>query len=142
MTSPKLKWVALLATAALVAGSALEELGLVAEQPWIEFLSQADAGTQVLLALSVIVLAPLGEEVFFRLYLFRRLSQKGNRKLAYILSTGLFTALHGFAQGAPAYALYGVLLAWGFEKTRSFVVPLGVHVSINTVGMTLLLLST
>ena len=129
------------AAAALVTGieRLMDALGApVQDQAWIRTLAaQGGIATIALVAIAVVV-APLGEELFFRGHVFRYLAARGFRPMAYVASAGIFAAAHGNPSGLPAYLLYGVLLAWSFERWRTLVVPIVAHATVNAAAVGLL----
>jgi membrane protease YdiL (CAAX protease family) len=55
-----------------------------------------------------------------------------------VYSAGIFAAAHGNLAGLPAYLLYGLVLAWSFDRWRSLVVPIVVHATVNATAVGLL----
>ena len=98
-----------------------------------------------LLGLATVFLAPVYEELLYRGLLFQGFQRK-NRLLAYVLSAGVFSAIHVvgyiglydpltlvlcYAQYLPA----GIALAWTYEKSDTIVIPILMHIIINAIGI-------
>lgn len=78
----------------------------------------------------IAVVAPLGEEAFFRGYLFRFLGARGPLWLAYAASALAFAAIHFNPSGFLVYAGIGLVLAAAYRRTGALLVPVlghGVH---------------
>jgi len=98
-----------------------------------------------LMALCVIFLVPVAEEIFYRGLMFQGLQHK-NRWLAYLVSIFIFSAVHVFSyiglydwltlllcfvQYLPA----GFAMAWAYEKADTIFAPILIHITINQIGM-------
>ena len=83
----------------------------------------------------IALVAPLGEEVFFRGYLFRFLASRGPGSLAYAASALAFAGIHFNPSGFLVYAGIGLVLAAAYRRTGSLLVPLLGHAVHN--GLTL-----
>lgn len=107
-------------------------------------IHQGDVLGQALIVLSAIVLAPLGEELLFRGYIFHAIRQDLGRVAAYLLSAGAFSVVHifGVTQGAPALLIPlffgGLLLAWAVDTTESLIPSIIAHAINNGVAMAVL----
>jgi membrane protease YdiL (CAAX protease family) len=98
----------------------------------------------ILLGPLVILGAPLGEETFFRGFLFRGLRRRFRFWPAALISGAVFGALHvvplsarqaaGTAVIAPALFVVGVGLAMVYERRKSLLAPIIAHVVFNIVG--------
>jgi membrane protease YdiL (CAAX protease family) len=84
----------------------------------------------------IAVVAPIGEEVFFRGYLFRFLAARAPLALAYAVSALAFAAIHFNPSGFLVYAGIGLVLAAAYRRTGSLLVPVLGHAVHN--GLTLL----
>lgn len=83
------------------------------------------------LVLVVVVVAPFAEEVFFRGFLFRRLTRKWNLTSGLLVSSGLFAIGHADVLGAFCF---GIVMAVLYKTTRSLWVPVAVHAFNNLLG--------
>jgi hypothetical protein len=102
----------------------------------------AHGATFVLLVVMTTFLAPFFEEWFFRGVLYRALDEGLSRAwprrgavLAILLSACLFALAHGEPLQFVGLALFGVVLAVVFHRTRRLAPSIVTHVSFNAVAM-------
>jgi membrane protease YdiL (CAAX protease family) len=131
-----------LALAATGLGALLEALGRpIVEQPLIEQIARADGAMPLLMLLVAgLVLAPIGEELFYRGWVFPYLEEFG-APLAYGASTLLFAAIHFHPPAVPAYLLMGVGLAALYHWSRSIWTPILAHATNNAIAIGTLVLA-
>ena len=91
------------------------------------------------LALSALVLAPIGEELLFRGQLLRRTWQRGGARAAYLGSALLFAAFHGNLQGFVVYVWLGLVFARVYARTGRLGAAIAVHFGNNALTMAMLL---
>lgn len=130
-------WVA--ATFALVLAGAH---GLSWFQTWLgypveeqEILSKAfkdsTGGPYASLVLAVVVLAPLGEELFFRRFVLMTLRCGFGVVVANLFTAWLFAIVH---MNPPAFLIYcwlGLATAFAYQRTGRLWVPIAVHAANN-----------
>ena len=98
-----------------------------------------------LMALCVVVLAPIAEETLYRGLLFGRLYSK-NRFLGYAVGTLVFALVHilGYMGQYDAlrlglcllqYIPAGLALSWAYVETDSIWAPVLMHMTINLIGI-------
>lgn len=96
-------------------------------------------------AIATVVMVPLTEELFYRGLIFRGLRPR-KRKLAYILSTLAFCAVHviGYIGSYPWHTLLlcfvqyipaGLCLAWACDEADNIYASVLVHSVINAMGV-------
>ncbi len=108
----------------------------VQEQGWVSSVANQGGGTFIAFLGLALVVAPIGEELFFRGHVFRHLAARGERVVAYLFSSGVFAAAHGNnPSGLPIYFAYGLVLAWSFDRWRSLVVPIVAHAVVNAAAI-------
>lgn len=124
-------WLAIEATA-LVWDFLLTKLGLSPSGPggrtWITGLSFLPL---VFVYFSQAILGPLGEEVFFRGYVFRFLRQTTVFKKAAIISAIIFGLIHLDMKMLPLFILHGYWYAKMTEKSKSVVPAYTAHMLKN-----------
>jgi membrane protease YdiL (CAAX protease family) len=114
-------------------------------------LFQGDYLGQALLLVGAAVLAPIGEEILFRGYIFNALRLNfANRPwgvpLAYIVSALLFASVHSLSVTRGLLALLvpifliGLLLAWTMHRTKSLLPCIIAHTINNGVALVFLVL--
>ncbi len=85
----------------------------------------------VVLAFMVTIMAPIGEELFFRGAVFGSARASGFASTGATLSALLFAVAHLNFVLAPYYAVVALLLCWLFSKTRTLVAPMAAHFALN-----------
>lgn len=88
---------------------------------------------KILLFISTVIIAPIGEELLFRYLPYKKISGYGN--MEYVLLTSLcFSFFHmNFFQGIYAF-LIGLVLGMVFLKTRKLIYCIMIHMLANFVG--------
>jgi len=126
----------------MVISGVMTLLGIeVREQTWVLALVQADPGILWLLMPWTVVLGPIAEEVFFRFYLFRFLSQYVGPGFGYVVSATTFALIHFHLPALPLYLFYGLLLAWVYRRTGRLLAPIVTHMFINLISTITLVLA-
>ena len=87
-----------------------------------------------ILGVGIVVAAPLGEELFFRAFLFRALSGRFGLVAGLLLSGLLFGAFHTNVGVFIPFFCIGVILAWAYHVSGSLWTPIAAHVTINGIS--------
>ena len=90
-------------------------------------------------AFAVIVLAPIAEEVLFRLVLFEVVRRREPR-LAAVVASLAFAIAHQVPEEFPALFLLGMTLQRARDEHRSLWSPIAIHVGFNAMSLALLVL--
>lgn len=114
----------------------------ITEQPWLRASIQAGGWPRLAVLFVVVLLAPLGEEIFFRGYLLPALERALGPAGAILLSALAFAGIHGNAPALPAYLVYGIALAVAARRSGSLHVPIAAHVTVNCVAVVALFWSS
>jgi uncharacterized protein len=124
---------------ALLAGLALAALGLGAgaREPAI-LASFANPYTTLLAFVIIGFLVPLAEEIFFRGVLYRWLRDRWGRNTGMIVSSMIFGVVHFELTSAISAFIYGLALAWIYERLRSLWSSTLVHALNNITVLALL----
>lgn len=97
----------------------------------------AGDGFFFLLACTLIVLAPLGEEIVFRGFLYRGLSSGLGPFAAIVITAASWSALH--AQYEPFFMAqifaFGIFLGWIRWRSNSLVLAMILHAAINALAL-------
>jgi uncharacterized protein len=128
--------------ASLVWERLLQTMGLPTERQEIVDLilkSKSPALFGFLIALALVV-APVCEELVFRVGIFRYLRTRTHRWVAFVVSAGLFALLHGNWMSALPLFILGLVFAVSYERTGRMVVPMLAH-SLFNLNTLLLVLS-
>lgn len=127
-------------------GGLFQQYGVVPDQSAKFPLFQGDYLGQALFMVGAAVLAPIGEEVLFRGYVFNAIRQsfqwfRWGIPLAYVVSALLFAGVHSFevSQGllgllVPLFCI-GLLLAWAMHYTQSLIPGIIAHAINNGIAL-------
>lgn len=94
------------------------------------------ATAMALLALDVVVLAPVAEEMLFRGFLLPRLAARLHPTSALAATAVLFAALHThYGVQALVLVVHGVVLGWARLRTGRLTAPIALHMMVNAVAL-------
>lgn len=100
-------------------------------------------GSSVLLQLVVAgIVAPIVEEMIFRGLIYKRLREFANIKIAAIISAVLFGVFHGNWVQAPYAIIIGLVAVFVYEKYKSIIAPILLHMSANIASVGLVYVAT
>jgi membrane protease YdiL (CAAX protease family) len=126
----------------LVLGALLAWVGFpVREQPWVLELLQDRVGLLRLIPWMVFVV-PIAEEVFFRGYVFRVLTQRAGLVAGIAISSAMFSAVHLNPSGFVIYLGIGTVLAWIYHRTGNLLAPIAAHIVHNSIVLGVSMLVT
>ncbi len=80
-----------------------------------------------LLAIEIVILAPLAEEMFFRGFLYRFLRGRFSFILSAVVSSAVFSLLHYNISSLLGILILGLCFAYIYEKKQSLVYPVILH---------------
>jgi len=111
----------------------LQAVGLPTErQELVDLILQAKSATLLAFLITLaLVLAPIAEELVFRAGIFRFLRTRAPRWVAYVVSAGLFAALHGYWSSSLPLFVLGLVFAASYERTGRIAVPMLAHALFN-----------
>lgn len=107
------------------------ELIISTKSPWLS----------AYLIFFAVVLAPLGEEFFFRGLLFSTAKRYGWRRTGYVGVSLFFALIHLNAPTFLPLFVLALALTWLYEKTEGLLAPVMAHSLFNTANLVLLLLA-
>lgn len=93
-----------------------------------------------LLVVAIVVFAPIAEELFFRGVVFNAWRREAGRRWAYLGSAALFAAIHVSLVSLVPIFLLGLALAWAYERTRTLLVPIVMHATVNGISVLIALI--
>jgi membrane protease YdiL (CAAX protease family) len=94
-----------------------------------------EVGLQIV---SVVIMAPIAEELLFRGILFNTIKHAGYPLAGMFASAALFALVHGsMALMLPLFVM-GFALAWVYEKSGSIIAPIVMHATFNAINFTFL----
>lgn len=107
-------------------------------QSWIESYEASSSellgSVSIVLWISVVIMAPLVEELTFRGFIYTRLKQGMAKWIAVILTSLLFGVVHGTIIWAMYTFVFSLCLIYIFERTKSLWGCILFHMAFNLVG--------
>lgn len=111
-------------------------------QPFADLLARATTPFEVFVPFFVGgILAPLGEEIYFRGFAYPVLKRKLGTGFGILASAVLFSALHFDALRFLPITIGGMGLAWLYERTGYLVIPIIAHSVWNLIMLGLVFLA-
>jgi len=111
------------------------------EEPALALLRHASVGMRSLTIISAVLLAPIGEELFFRGLIYRWLRGRMSVPTATGISAILFAVSHMAPASAPALLIFGFAAAYSAELTGGLMTPILFHIFFNLLQVGLLFAS-
>lgn len=106
--------------------------GEIPIHPYIELFQPTNSLTQqIVLMVSVIILAPISEEIFFRGFAYTVFKKRLGRKVAVVFSSLLFAIVHFNLWWIFQIFLIGIVLAVLFDNSKSIVATISAHLTFN-----------
>ncbi len=93
---------------------------------------------QAIIVLSSVLVVPAAEELFYRGILYRALGRHFGLAGAAVISTAVWTLMHGSIMLFPAIFILGIFLVLLYESTESLWPPIAAHVGFNLTSFILL----
>ncbi len=106
------------------------------------FQDSSHIGTNIALILMAVVLAPISEELLFRMLIYRFLKGRWGARAALILSSLLFAFMHFNILSFLPLFLLGMLLCRAYEKSENIYVSMAFHALFNANNILLLFMQT
>lgn len=104
-----------------------------------------ELGSVAVAAFLIVIAAPLSEELFFRGFMFAGLRRSMSLWPAAVIAAVVWGSLHlgaGNIGVAVQLAIFGVVLAWLYERTGTLWAPVFAHTINNTIAFVLLVTDT
>jgi CAAX protease family protein len=115
-------------------------------EPPEQLPSGLSGGEIAVAVVTVVILAPVAEELFYRAFLFRSLRERHGLVFAGGISALVFGASHiqGLDSGsvllASVLVVVGFGLAYVYDRRANILAPIVAHATFNAIGLSLLLL--
>jgi membrane protease YdiL (CAAX protease family) len=137
---PNIKWLLLLLPALPVLLFSNELMYAITERilgqfPLEELMEQIITEDPLLMGINTGVVGPVGEEVFFRGFVYTGLRKKYGVKGGIFWSSLFFGLTHGIPWQIPYAFVAGIILAYVYEKTGSLYSPILLHVVNNSLSV-------
>lgn len=110
----------------------IQKLGGDAVQDTVKLLQTTkDPQILILMALAAVVVAPVCEEIVFRGYLYPAAKRFAGTWAAAISTALLFSAAHGNLGALLPLFIFGLVIIYVYERTRSIWAPIAIHFCFN-----------
>lgn len=134
-------WAAAALALILIPAAAMEQLGLYEwlakltgcpmQQDVVSIMSNSGTAQRVLLVAAAVIMAPIGEEIFFRGFLYNLMRRFCGVWSAALLGGLFFGVMHGSLAQMLPLTLFGLVQCLAYEKARSLWLPISVHAVFN-----------
>jgi hypothetical protein len=115
---------------------------LGADSPQAKLMKALVASSPLMKALAffvVAVVAPIGEEIFFRGFAYQGIKNRWGAMWGAALSSLAFALMHGSVPLMLTYFFLGLILTLIFQRTRTLAAPILAHSLNNFIGLCILL---
>lgn len=110
-----------------------------AAQDVVMLFSQGSTGTKIVIGTAAVIMAPIGEEVCFRGFIYNILRQRAGVCGAAIASSLLFGAVHASLVQLLPLTFFAIIQCVAYEKSRTLAIPICIHALFNATSLALLL---
>ena len=111
------------------------------QQPLTLFLMKADWMQSSAIIISAVVIAPILEEWSFRRVIFGKLATVFSCPIAMVLTSLLFSLMHGNILHAPSLFVMGLILQGIMRRSSSIICPIILHAAFNLFNVLMILLA-
>lgn len=107
------------------------------EQDVVDFFREGDNYGKLMIIISACLIAPVGEECFFRGFLYNILKGKTGAVAAALCSSLYFGAIHGALVQFIPLTFFGLVQCYLYERFRTLLVPMIFHGIFNALSLSL-----
>lgn len=108
---------------------------ILGQFPLEDILEEIITENPILMSINTGVVGPIGEEVFFRGFVYTGLRRKYGVRNGILLSSLFFGVTHGIPWQIPYAFVAGIILAAVYEKTGSLYSPILIHIINNSLAV-------
>ena len=116
-----------------------EETGCPEQQDVVETLMNGPFSVKLILLIMAVIIAPITEECCFRGFVYNILKQYSSPAVAAFASALLFSAVHASLAQFVQLFIFGLVQCLLYEKTRSLLIPIILHMLFNAISSVFLL---
>lgn len=110
------------------------------QQDVVQSMMDGNTAQRLVLAAAAIIMAPVGEEVCFRGFVYNILRQRAGVWAATLATGVLFGAIHASLVQFLPLAFFGFVQCIIYERSKTLWVPMAVHAVFNTISVLFILL--
>lgn len=114
--------------------------GCPEQQDVVQSMMDGHAAQRLVLAAAAIIMAPIGEEVCFRGFVYNILRQRAGVWAATLATGVLFGAVHASLVQFLPLAFFGIVQCIIYERCKTLWVPMAVHAVFNSLSVLFILL--
>lgn len=113
--------------------------GCPEQQDVVQCMMDGNAAQKVILAIAAVIMAPIGEEICFRGFIYNILRQRAGVWAAAIATGVLFGAVHASLVQFLPLVFFGIVQCIIYEKSKTLLVPMAVHAVFNSLSVAVIL---
>lgn len=113
--------------------------GCPEQQDVVQSMMDGNAAQKVILAIAAVIMAPIGEEICFRGFIYNILRQRAGVWAAAIATGVLFGAVHASLVQFLPLVFFGMVQCFIYEKSKTLLVPMAVHAVFNSFSVAVIL---
>lgn len=110
------------------------------QQDVVQSMMDGNITQRLVLAAAAVIMAPIGEEVCFRGFVYNILKQRAGVWAATLATGMLFGAIHASLVQFLPLAFFGIVQCVIYERTKTLLVPMAVHAVFNALSVLTILL--
>ncbi|MCQ2364025.1 MAG: CPBP family intramembrane metalloprotease [Akkermansia sp.] len=110
------------------------------QQDVVQSMMDGNTAQRLVLAAAAIIMAPIGEEVCFRGFVYNILRQRAGVWAATLTTGVLFGAIHASLVQFLPLAFFGIVQCIIYERSKTLWVPMAVHAVFNSLSVLFILL--
>lgn len=114
--------------------------GCPEQQDVVQSIMDGDTTQRLVLAAAAVIMAPIGEEVCFRGFVYRILRSRAGVGAAALASGCLFGAVHASLVQFLPLTFFGVVQCLLYERCRTLTIPMAVHAVFNSLSVLFIVL--
>lgn len=117
----------------------MELTGCPEQQDVVQSMMDGNAAQQAVLAVAAVIMAPIGEEICFRGFVYNILRQRSGVWPAAIASGLLFGAVHASLVQLLPLTIFGIVQCRLYEKSKTLLLPMAMHALFNSFSVACIL---
>jgi uncharacterized protein len=91
--------------------------------------------TYAIMPINIVIIAPIIEEIVYRKVMFGWLTKRYHFWVAAIISSLIFAVGHLDLTRIVTYFIIGIILCWYYQRSKSIMVPIFAHITLNLISV-------
>ena len=117
------------------------EIPFSEQQELLQIVDFTDPAEVALLIMMSVIIIPVVEELIFRRILFGEISRTCGFNASGFITSGIFSAVHGYLAGAPGLFIGGIAFQWCNSRSGNLTSSIILHAMFNAVSLVFCLTS-